>query len=294
MEYLLTGDVGKLFGYDKLEKGSDMLYSNGPIYCGNKNWILDIMDNPFGMTGYNFNIFKKNIKQIADSLEADNCKKIIVRSDDSITIMRKYFSDKVINKISLEKVELPKKEYVKKKKPYFQILMMGSINNPGDFYNKGGLIALEVFEKLSKAQNVKLVIRCDIPTEILTRVKNNPNIDCLNSKRLTDNEMNDLYEQSDILIATNPVMPFMVTLEAKAYNLPMICYDCFAIKSYIKDQENGFIIDPPEDIKAILQSEEYPSNLRTPEILKTLKKTDPIVINKICNIINNLINIKND
>jgi glycosyltransferase involved in cell wall biosynthesis len=282
-KYILSKDLGYLFGYDKLSDKADMLYSNGPIYCGKENWVLDIMDNPFGMTGYNFNIFKNNISKIESSLAADNCKKIIVRSEDSIDIMKKYFSDKIISKISLEKIELPKKIYEKKDKPYFQILFMGSINNPGDFYNKGGLIALEAFEKLAD-KNIRLIVRCDVPEELNERLNNNSNIKVIKN-RLTDEEIDSLYKESDILIATNPVMSYMVTLEAKSYGLPTICYDGFAIKSYIKDGVDGYILTPPTKLRNILKTESYPSNLRTLEILEALKEVDSEIVNKVCSII---------
>jgi glycosyltransferase involved in cell wall biosynthesis len=43
----------------------------------------------------------------------------------------------------------------------------------------------------------------------------------------------------------------MITLESKAYGIPIICYDVFGIRSYIKNDINGYILNPPEKIKKI-------------------------------------------
>jgi len=290
LKYLISGDIGFLFGYDSLSKNVDMLYSNGPIYCGKHNWVLDIMDSPYGMTGYNFNIFKKNIKRIEYCLSRDNCKKIIARCQDTINIMKKYFSNEVISKISLELLELPKKIYIKEKKSYFQILFIGSINNPGDFYNKGGLIALAAIERLG-TKNIKLIMRCDIPKELSERIRSNPHIKLINYK-LTDEELDALYKQSDLLICTNPVMPFMATLEAKAYGIPIVCYDVFGIRSYIETNDNGFILIPPKDIQDVTNEESYPCDMRLPHILEAVKKIDPETLNSVCYIITKLKNEK--
>jgi glycosyltransferase involved in cell wall biosynthesis len=281
LKYLATQDIGQLFGYDSLSNKADMLYSNGPIYCGKENWVLDIMDSPLGMVGYNWDIFQKNKDAIGSILEADNCKKIIARCEDSINIMKKYFSSKVIDKISLEKVELPKKEYVKEKKPFIQVLFIGSINNPQEFYRKVSLPAIEAINRLAEHYHIKAVIRCEIPNEVFNNIKDNPNLVILKD-RISDDELDKLYKQSDVLVTSSPVMPYMATLEAKSYGIPVISYDTFGIRGYITDKINGFIIKPSSKVQKFFNDEKYPYNDRDKEFIEGLNKLDDKVIRDIC------------
>lgn len=281
IKYILSGDIGNLFGYDTLSDKYDMIYSNGPIYCGKDNWVLDIMDSPLGMVGYNWKIFLKNKERIQQILEADNCKKIIARCEDSISIMKKHFSKKVIDKIVLEKIELPKKDYVKEKKSYFQALFLGSINNPQEFYRKVGIPAIDAINRLAKEYNIKAVIRCEIPPELLSSLKNNPNLVIL-PNRISNEEIDNLYKQSDVMISSSPVMAYMATLEAKSYNLPVIAYDTFGIRGYIKNKTNGYIIKPSNKLKKFFESEKYPYNDRDPEFVKELNEIDERVVIDIC------------
>jgi glycosyltransferase involved in cell wall biosynthesis len=192
--------------------------------------------------------------------------------------MKKHFSKKVIDKIVLEKVELPKKEYPKEEKSYFQILFLGSINNPQEFYRKVSIPALDAINRLAKEYNIRAVIRCEIPPELLSSLKGNPNLVILEN-RISNEELDNLYKQSDVMISASPVMAYMATLEAKSYNLPVIAYDTFGIKGYIKNKVNGFIIKPTDEVKKFFESEEYPYNDRDPEFVKGLNVIDERVVN---------------
>jgi glycosyltransferase involved in cell wall biosynthesis len=166
-------------------------------------------------------------------------------------------------------------------------LFLGSINNPQEFYRKVGIPALDAINRLAKEYNIKAVIRCEIPPELSDSLNKNPNLVIL-PHRISNEEIDNLYKQSDVMISSSPVMAYMATLEAKSYNLPIIAYDTFAINNYIKNKTNGYIIKPSKNLKKYFNSEEYPYNDRDPEFVKGLNEVDERVVKDICDNIKKL------
>ncbi|MBT7237650.1 hypothetical protein HN865_02225 [Candidatus Woesearchaeota archaeon] len=140
----------KIIDLQKSQKNSDLIFSTGVLYKGNSPWVLDLLDVPQSLTGYNYNLFVNSTKKITHFLLRDNCKAIICANKTCWDIMENNFSKRVIDKMVLihPGLNLPKDTFDKKSKnpKDIQFLFMGSLTNPDDFLIKGGLESLEVFK----------------------------------------------------------------------------------------------------------------------------------------------------
>lgn len=283
--YLITKDLSHLFGRDELLIGEDAFYSTGVCYMGEEDWILDLYDNIFSLAGYNYKIFIKNIHKISRSLKKSNCLKIICRSESIRDSMIKYFPSKITDKIILDKPSFPRKKYTKSKSDKLRMLFIGSTNNKGDFYQKGGLYALEVCEELKRRNiPVSLVLRCKVPKELEERVRKNKSISYIDHI-IPDKELDYLYENTDILLSLNQTFVLMTTLEAKSYNIPIIAFDTYSVRDYIKDGIDGYIIDTPKNLERFYLDKKYPTNIRTKQFENELKIIDKRIVRNICKII---------
>ena len=180
------------------EEGIDIIYSIGVIYKGNLPYVLEILDNPISLAGYNYSLFIKNRESIEKALENKRCKAIVCANESALNMLKKYFSKKVVRKCTVIKtgVELPEiKE--KQNNGATNILFMGSITNPEDFYIKGGLEAIESFNKIKSP--AKLIVRCRVDEDIRAKILKNPNITLLEQELPFENIKN-LYRNADIFI----------------------------------------------------------------------------------------------
>lgn len=270
--------ITALFQKSSVEKNTDLVFSLGILYNGNLPWILEILDNPVCLTGYNFDIFTKNIKIIERNLLSPKCKKIICMNETSLNFMKKNFKKEIVDKLVLVRPAIVQKKIMgnKRKNRKIRILFMGSINNPQDFYTKGGLEAIEAFERIQELYDCELIIRCKVPNEIRNRISSNTKIVLLENE-ISKEKLEDLYVNSDIFLFPGHMYALMVILEAMSYGLPILTLDTYAVKDYIVDNHNGFIINKSDKIKSY-NSQAYPNNIRSAEFLREIKKIDNRVI----------------
>ncbi len=257
----------------------DIIYSTGVLYLGNKPWILDICDNPYSLSGYKYNLFMKNKKKIEDTLLKDNCKAITYSYETAYKVLKKHFCDEVLRKTKLVRFSVRDVVMQEKKdnKDFFQILFMGSINNPDDFFLKGGLETLEVFKKLSKEYpNIKLIVRSKIPEGVKEKysMKNVIFIE----ERISYNEVDDLYKNSDVLLLPGHITGTSL-LEAMSFALPIIALDSYQANEYVTDNRNGFLIKPSNKID--YNYLEYPLDVRSKHFMNLIKEVDERVIKEL-------------
>ncbi len=280
----------KIVKHDSVPKDTDLVFSMGIIYRGSKPWVIDILDNPYSLSGYNYNLFIKNKKDIEKKLLEGNCKAVICANESSLNLMKKHFSKKLIKKIRLLRpaVAFSDKFSKREEQKVFQILFMGSTKNPEDFYIKGGLETIKCFEKLSeKYNNLKLVIRCSVPPEVKSQIVNNPKIQIIEN-RISDEELENLYLNSQVLSCPAHIYMLMSWLESMSHGLPIVALDTYASKDYIKDNINGFLIKPSKNIP--YDNPSYPVNVRSLEFIDAIKKVDYRVIQDLCVSFEKLIN----
>jgi len=259
----------------------DLIFSTDLVVEENKPWVIKILDSPFSMAGNDYKIFKKSLKKLEKALSSKNCKAIIVHTQISKDYIKKYFSEDVLKKVVILTPAIP--ERVKEKRinsgKEFSMLFMGSINNPEAFYLKGGIEALETFKKLSeKYKNIKLIMRSSAPKEIIKKYSGLKNVEFLEG-RLTDKEMNNLYNNSDILLIPGYNYFIMAYLEAFSYGIPIIALDTYGVSEFIINGKNGFLVKPSKNLP--INSPDYPVNARSEQFIRKIKEVDHSVIEEL-------------
>lgn len=229
----------------KIPKDTALVFAFGMIIDEKFPYILDIIDNPYSITGYNYSSFIENLSQINARLEKDDCKSIIVPFQDCKQMCKKYFTPKVVKKIQLINYGVKSRPVFKRKvSKSIQFLFLGSLANPDDFEIKGGVEALTAFAKLRKryGSKVSLVVRCKIPEY----VKKTYDLEGINfiTKPLSEKELEELYISSHVLLT--PAHTFVATapLEAMSFGIPVIGRDTYGTGEYIQHKKNGFLVGP--------------------------------------------------
>ncbi|MAG38006.1 hypothetical protein CMI45_01295 [Candidatus Pacearchaeota archaeon] len=261
---------------------ADLIFSTGHLYNGEKAWILYILDSPFSLAGNNYKIFIKNKDKIGKNLEKENCKKIICAHETSLNFMKKEFSKRIKDKLILVRpaINLSKIKTKGGKRKKVRILFMGSVNNPRDFYVKGGLDVLRTFEKVQeKERDVELIIRCFIPEELRRSIAMNKNIKVIENL-VSKKKLEELYSSSDILFLPSHQYILMAVLEAMNFSLPILGIDTYAVKDYVQNGKNGIIAKKSEKNK-LYESREYPTNTKSEEFMRIIKEYDPNLIERL-------------
>jgi glycosyltransferase involved in cell wall biosynthesis len=254
----------------------DILFSMGVLYFGNKPWVLDILDHPISLTGYNYNLFIKNKEDIEKKLLDKNCKAIICENQEILKIMKKYFSKKVLNKIYFLNPAIKQNDFKKRNKENFQILFMGSISNSEDFLIKGGLDVLRIFTQLiKKYPNLKLLVKCKVPEKIKKQYFHK-NIKFI-EEIISYEEIQKIYSSSDILLMPGHTYFLMAFLESMSYGVPIVALDTYAVKDYVIDKKTGFLIKPSKNFP--YDDPFYPANVRNKEFIDAIFKGDEKVVN---------------
>jgi glycosyltransferase involved in cell wall biosynthesis len=282
------------FAYkEDISDNVNLVYSLGGLYKGNKKFIVDLVDSPYSLSGYDYNLFIRNKKEIENYLMKNNCKAIICPHKTSLDFMKREFDKKIIKKFFLVKQATPIEENLIKKDrkdTKINILFVGSITNPNDFYIKGGLETIKSFLKISEEYDVTLTIRCKIPLEIKKYLLGNKKILVL-EEEMPRADIINLYKKADMLLLPGHHYHLMVTLEAMSYQLPVVALNTYAFKDYIKDGYNGFLISPSNNFN-FYKHESYPTNLRNHQFVSEISNVDERVINEICEKIKILIKDK--
>lgn len=268
------------FYYKQSPENIDLILSTGSLISEKRPWIIKILDSPFSMAGNDYHVFMKNKEAIEKALSSDYCKRIIVHTKIARKYMQKYFSKKVLKKVIILTPAIPgrikKKSY--KNKKGVNLLFMGSINNPEEFFLKGGLETLETFKILSeKYKNIKLFMRCKIPKEIKDKYKMK-NVEFLESF-LPPKEIEKLYSKSDIMLMPGYNYFIMAYLEAFSFGIPIVALDTYGVSEFIINGKNGFCIRPSESLP--INSPEYPVNAKSTDFIRKIKEGDTSVIEEL-------------
>ncbi len=283
--------TSKLEGYSKLSIA--LVFAMSKIYQDNLPYVLEILDNPFSIAGYNYEFFKRNKNEIERQLSSRLCKKIICTNTPSLIYMKNNFSKRVSEKCTLVRTGIKKQPLYllsKKNKSVVKLLFVGSTTNSQDFYSKGGLETVELFEKIAHKRNVMLTIRCRVPQEIADRIIKNKKITLI-EKEISKDELQRLYLDSDIFLLPGHHYHLMVMLEAMSYGLPIVALDSYAFSDYVIDDYNGFLIKKSQNIRGYTEPS-YPCNVRSKKFLAEIKNIDKKVIDELCNKVTLLIDNK--
>ena len=242
----------------------DLLFAMNGIPDVEGNFVIDI-ENIIGLGGNDYH--RLNREHIKEALESPRCKAIICWNEISKRSVVEFVKSKKIEK---KIVVIPfatkwKKVQKPRSKRKIDLLFVSSVNNPGDFERKGGIMALEVFSRLSeKHKDLRFNVRAKVSDKIKEKYAEVNGINFIESF-LSDKEMKKLFLETDVLL--EPVPGFNLLLECMEYKIPVVSSNFWASPEMIIDNKSGFIIDFEKifgDRKNVL---EYTKNLE----INTLK-----------------------
>lgn len=273
----------------KIPEDVDLVISSFPINIS-KPYIIEILDHPALLAGYDYNLFMKSLKEIEHGILSENCKKIIVVNESSLKIMKKLFSRQVIKKVELVRATINRQDFKKNfDKKKLQVIFIGSIANPDDFYLKGGLEAMESFKRIADDFNVEMIVRCKVPEEIKEKYSGIKNLKIIDSA-MPYEEWQNLLKNSDICLMPGHTYALMATLECMSYGIPIISVVNYAVKDYLSSKY-ALLIKHSSKIGEY-KSKEYPLNVRTKKFISEIKNLDEKLISRISSSLEKLIKNK--
>jgi len=123
-----------------------------------------------------------------------------------------------------------------------RILFVAGSTMPFRFKIKGGLESIEAFAALrQRFPNLELVIRSDVEAEIRQRYEAMPGLHIV-SGLIPYEELEELYQKSDIYWYPAHCLMSVSMLEAMNYGLPVITTDYYDNSEYVEDGRTGMII----------------------------------------------------
>jgi len=228
--------------YTKHANKYDLIHCTNCLSKNKQPWVTDMEFIRFQIGSYSKNYSPASKKLIRKYVNSKYCKKIMAWSEWSKKGILKQFPE-LENKVEIVYPAIPiyKAEKRKKKDKKIRILFVGR-----DFEVKGGEIALEVLDRLTKKyQNIQGIIVSDVPKKFLEKYKENKKINFL---RLVpqDKLFKDIYPSSDIFLYPTFSDTFgFAILEAQSFGLPVIAMktqSTHTINETIQEGKTGFII----------------------------------------------------
>ena len=240
LPYLNT-QLRKKIDYDNC----DLIFSAQHIIKTKKPWIVDL-EFVNALAGYCNIYLVKNL--ISKTLRTKECKYILPWSNwGAKTMLDSIDCTGFEDKIKVVRYTVSPKKIDRSKKNNIRMLFVGSINQCGKMREmfKGLYENVEAFIQLQdKYDNLELVIRSSVPTEIRKKVSKYPNIKIIDNL-LSPSELEELYLSADIFPHVGYEALNLSTLEAMSYGIPVIVTNLYNIPEAITHMKNGMLVDLP-------------------------------------------------
>lgn len=207
----------------------------------NKPWVADF--ESWWQMWISGRETKRGRKKVLEFLKRKECKKIIAWTP--------YVKQEIVNRFPEIKDKIEVVTYAmpytkrKKRKGKGKVLLFVSRY----FFHKGGLHALETFDRITKKEkNVKAIFVSNTPKQIKEQYSKNKKIkiyDLMPYSKITQ----DIFPKADIFVYPGYSDTFgFVFVEALSFGLPVVTVDGFSRDYIIEDGKTGFIIKRKDDI----------------------------------------------
>ncbi len=252
--------------YDLIHGAHCLINSDNP-------WIADF-EHPGQFTIPPIRGKEKGKKKVRKILLDKNCKKILAWSENLKKWILKEYPE-IENKIEVVYPAIPQSRDKRKKKENNENIKIIFVAR--DFEIKGGRIALEVLDKLTKKyDNVEGKIISNVPKELLEKYQHNDKIRFLGlvpQKELFEK----IYPESNIFLYTSFSDTFgFAILEAQSFGLPVISMktrSTHSIEETVQEGKTGLIIN---NEKANAENKTWNNSI----IEEIQEKTQELVNNK--------------
>ncbi len=225
--------------FTKNSKDYDLIHCAHCLSWNKKTpWICDIEYADQFYVGNKSKILKKIVRII---LKRKSCKKIMAWSEWSKKNILDEFPE-FDNKVEVVYPAIPLAKICNKDYKKINLLFVGR-----DFVGKGGEIALEIMDNLTKKHpNVYGIIVSDIPKEFKDKFSKNKKINLLDLMP-QEKLFGEVYCRSDIFIypTRSDTLGFAI-LEAQSFGMPVIAtktVSTHTINETISNGKTGFIIE---------------------------------------------------
>jgi glycosyltransferase involved in cell wall biosynthesis len=246
----VLNEYNSMIGFDEnpeIQK-ADIIFS-GRLLPAKKPYWLDL-EHIRQLMGWDINLLFKNADWISQQLAKPECRLITgyTKAGINSVIDNLPNSDKFKSKCHYLYNAVPS---VKLKKNYnkenLTLLFIGSAALPYDFYMKGGNLALEAFDRLSKKySNLKLIVKPWAPLNVKLKYQNSKNIEFQGFS--SDKELDVIFKETDILVSPTHNTLGRLPLDAMNYGIPVVTTDLWANSEMIKNNYNGLLIPVSEKV----------------------------------------------
>ena len=268
----------------KIDEKFDLIHNAHCLSLNKSPWVADF--ESLWQMWISGRGTKKGIKKVKKIINQKNCKNIIAWTEHSKNEIISRFPE-IEKKIEVIPYAMKFPSFKKITSKKIRLLFVSRY-----FFHKGGLHALEIFDRLTKEYpNVEATIVSDIPPEIKNKYSKNRKIKfykLIPYKKLLE----DIYPSIDILVYPGYSDTFgFVFVEALAFGIPVVTADGFSRKDLVMHNKTGFIAErdknlDPEKIeeieeKTIKQMINYTKKLITNESLRsTMSKYSQSLVKK--------------
>ena len=225
----------------------DLIFASQHVLNSKKPWLTDL-EFSNALTGYCNLTLCKNV--ISKKLNSKSCKAILPWSKWAENTLLKALDCKNFeNKINVVRYTVSPKTKPRsiKKDEKIRILFMGS-NNPANIHSfefKGLYETIDAFIELQrKYDNLELVVRSIVPSDIKKKVKKFSNIKII-EESLSERDLEKLYQSSDIFPHSGFEVMNLSVLEAMSYGIPVIATSLYNTPEAIQHMKNGILIELP-------------------------------------------------
>ncbi|MEK6917448.1 MAG: glycosyltransferase family 4 protein [Nanoarchaeota archaeon] len=191
--------------------------------------------------------------KVLEILKRKECKKILTWTPAAKVEIEKKFPE-IKNKLEVVTFAMPFRKIKKKNKKEKVLLFVSRY-----FFHKGGLHALEVFDRITKQEkNVRAILVSDVPENIKEKYSLNKKIQ-IHGLMSSSKIIKEIFPMADIFVYPGYSDTFgFVFVEALSFGLPIVTVEGFSRNFIVKDGETGFIIkkDAEIEIEALGKKEE--------------------------------------
>lgn len=230
--------------FKKPPNGVDLTYSESPLIFRREPWVVGV-EVVIQFAGYDLRHLRRYRRIVERALGSPYCRAIICWSEASRQSIRRHLdASHFEQKLHVVYPAGLPKTFAKAPPANghpVRILFVSSAVTPGKFQVKGGLDALEAFRALrQRYPHVELVLRCDVDRRIRQEWEGLPGLRIL-SEPLPQEELEKLYQQSDIFWAPVHTMMSVVMLEAMSYGVPVVTTNYYDNAEFVEDGRTGTV-----------------------------------------------------